>query len=592
MKILATFFLTLLFIKPATATSAEGGARSGAATVTLQSFGATANNPQINSRRAFQQALAALASQGGGTLHIPRGDYYLDFPDIANDLDPNEASTRPVMAQSPLDKSKLIVIPTNVMIEGETDAAGSPVTRIHWKATSFPIFSLINSSHSGIKSISLVFDGTQPHFFTWRTEQYLAAMGINTKADPFYELSAVIYAYGAEGTLFENLTFASGAKHPDNEHTFAFGIVAKGKSPITQPGRDATLRLPMGSQIPSGGLSELASGNTFRSLRFSDFVMGILASGQYSPVFDNISGDNRGSWYRSFDPNHETGTSPTHIGPPGHLIYITGQNTFNLVKSPQFPQGHDEIHSVMRNQNLVIRNIKEGPHTYSNFNSLGTFALKFIEGGVIENVQSHHPSGLIVSMADAHHLTLQNLTWSTDQDICSDPDSARNCHHPAIALIPQAGAGENGFNDYITFKNVKLSSTRWASVIEVTSAHPPGPQNSHIDFEGLTIESTAKFHSGQTAPEGLITLQAVDSTLSNVTYTPILANISPQDKLNTAVVVRSGSSNVKVDVGIHNPVDHPDAYAQVRRTVVDEHQPGKESVGLNNRSVITSHEVK
>src|SRR5271170_7969256 len=47
-----------------------------------------ASRGSSNLRPAIQDALATLRKSGGGTVVIPNGDYHLDFPDIASDIDP------------------------------------------------------------------------------------------------------------------------------------------------------------------------------------------------------------------------------------------------------------------------------------------------------------------------------------------------------------------------------------------------------------------------------------------------------------------------------------------------------------------------
>ncbi len=294
-------------------------------TVELQSFGTKANDPGINSRRAFQTALAALAKTEGGTLHMGAGEYFLDFPDIAEDIDPAVAASHPLLREKALTREKLLIVPPHVQLLGDLDASGNPVTKIHWKAAGLPIFSFANSDGSSLSNVAFVYDGLQPQFFPWSQEQYLAAIGVNARwlGGP-YEISAVIYTIGSEQLRFEKLTF--GSSTDDNEHTFAFGIVSKGKGPIAPPNRAVMAGLPLGGIVPGGGLSGCATGNIYRALKFSNFVMGILASGQCSPVFENISGNKRGSWFRSFNPTRESAV--------GKIVNIALSRSFDL---PDFP---------------------------------------------------------------------------------------------------------------------------------------------------------------------------------------------------------------------------------------------------------------
>src|SRR5581483_7230775 len=108
------------------------------AIVNVTSFGAAVNDLRSNSRLAFQSALRALDARGGGILYVPRGDYLIDFPDISDNVDPRLPENHQEMNVKRLAKEKLILVPSNVIIEGETDRAGNYLTHIHWKATSFP----------------------------------------------------------------------------------------------------------------------------------------------------------------------------------------------------------------------------------------------------------------------------------------------------------------------------------------------------------------------------------------------------------------------------------------------------------------------
>ena len=553
----------LLFIQPALQ----------AATVELTSFGARPNDAAFNSRPAFQSALASLASQGGGTLHIPQGDYYLDFPDIASDLDPKDAANRSAIRQKNLSRSKLIMAPPGVELVGDSGGSGNPATKIHWKASGFPIFSFVNSDRSGIRNVAFIYDGVQPQFFPWSQEDYLDAAGVHARwlGGP-YEISAVIYAIGSEGVRFENLTFASSMAN--NEHTFAFGIVAKGKTPIPIPAGPVVSRLAIGGKIPGGGLSACVAGNVYRNLSFADFVMGILASGQCSPVFENISGDHRGSWFRSFDPSREPGGAIRNIGPPGHLIYLTFQEAEDVVRSAAHPEGEMTASHPTRNTNITLRNISEGKDTFSNFNSSGTLALKDIDGGVIENVSSQHPIGLIQSLIDVHNLTLENLSWSSDRDPCSEPDSKLNCNAPVITFVGGPDASTE-ICDHVTFRNVSFKSPHWAAIFQIASGTTPSHD---ITVDGLTVESSPLLHSGQSGPKGIVTIQAAAIHFTHVSYLPVVPPGPVPSNVNYAVQIQPGSVDTTVDVKIRQ-LPGTAANAAVYRTLVVSHSASDETSG-------------
>jgi hypothetical protein len=519
--------------------------------VELLSFEARANDSTVNSRDAFQRALAVLAQAGHGTLHIPKGQYYVDFPDLASDIDPHVAANGPLIQANSITRAKLILVPPNVRLLGDTDARGNPNSQIRWKTSGFPLFSFANSDHSSIKNVGFIYDGVQPHFFPWSQERYLASIGLPARwlGGP-EEISTVIYTIGSERLQFENLTFTSSSN--TNDHTFAFGIVSKGKSPLPIPSRATIERLPLGSKLPGGGLSSCATGNVYRNLRFSNFVMGILASGQCGPLFENISGNDRGSWFQSVDPTHEpTSGKLIHLATPGHLIYLTFQQVYDVIRSPSRPDGEMAFAYTVRNTNVTLRDISEGPRTFSNFHALGTLALKNIDGGVVDGVTSHHPAGLIEALIDAHHLTLNNLTWTSDRDLCSEPDSKQNCYVHAIGIVSGGLDLSTQINDHLTFSNITLKSPRWASIIEIGSSVHGAPLSHDITVDRLRIECSPNQAIGQPFSKGIITIRAADTHFTNVTYSPIVAPEGATSPLvNYAVVIAVDSVRTTVQLNL------------------------------------------
>jgi hypothetical protein len=518
--------------------------------VNLRSFGAVPNDPGINSRLPFQQALEKLRTFGGGTLSIPAGDYYLDFPDIASDVDPQEPNNRAILRNKNLTTEKLILVPRGVIVQGMLDKAGKPGTRIHWSATGFPLLGFVNSDNSGAKNLSFVFDGVQPQFFPWAQEDFLEAVGYKSRwlGGP-YEISTVIYTIGSNNLRFINLTFQSSRMPADNEHTFAFGIVSNGKNPVPLPDNNFLKTLSFGTRIPGGGLLECVSGNFYRSLRFQEFVMGILATAQCDATFEDIAGNDRGSWFRSFDPTHETGPQIKYIGPPGHLIYLSFQNAYDVERSPDAPAGVMRFHSTVRNTNVTLRNIREGPKTLSNVNSLGTLALKDMEGGLVTDVDSQHPAGLIQSMVDAHNVRLENLRWASDRDICDLAKSLANCGVPVITLEPGPLDSESQFSSGLQFKNITLHGMRRSIFFKVSEEDPQLPLSRNITVDGLTIESPI-FAEKQESPIGVITVRANATHFSSVRYIPIISSDGTSDRLNYPAMIQSRSQATSIEIVI------------------------------------------
>ena len=554
------------------------------AEVDLVSFGARPNDPRFNSRASFQQAFAKLASLGGGALLVPAGDYYLDFPDIASDVDPHEPGSKALLQMKNLKKEKLILVPEGVIVKGAAlDSAGNPTTRIHWNATGFPLLTFVSSDNSGAENLAFVFDGVQPQFFPWAQEDLFEAVGYKSRwlGGP-YEISAVIYTIGSSNLHFTNLTFQSGKTPADNEHTFAFGIVLKGKSPVPQPESGVFNALPIGTKVPGGGLSECVSANTLQSLRFQDFVMGILASGQCKAVFENIEGNNRGSWYRSMDPLHESGPQIAHIGPPGHLIYITTQDAYDVLRSQDAPAGLMVFHSTTRNKNLTIRNVKEGPDTLSIVNSLGTLALKNMDGGLVTDVVSRHPIGLIQTMIDAHDVQLENLSWSSDVDTCSDKHTQTRCGTPVIGLEPGPEKSGTQFSSGLKFKNITLEASHRQISFKISQENGQGPLSQGILVDGLTIICYPIPVPNQGSPPGIITVRAIGAHFTNARYLPQITGNAPAGRQSYAAIIENRSSDSTVDVAIKKALslqgDKEDAY----KCVIDGQGNQSQDPKMNN----------
>lgn len=530
--------------------SQPDSARAAQAVVSLASFGARPNEPGLNSRGAFQQALAMLAAEGGGTLLIPTGDYYLDFPDIASDIDPRDTKNTSLLQGKRLSRDKLIVIPPQVIIRGELDRNGRLNTRIHWASTGFPLFSFVDSDRSGLINLEFVFNGLQPQFFPWSQEDLLQALGYRARwlGGP-EEISTVIYEIGSGSLRFENLSFHSGKVPPDNEHTFAFGIVMKGKGAVSQPDSNTIRALSSGARVPGGGLYDCVSNNVLRSVHFRDFIMGILATGQCNATMEEIEGDRRGSWYRSFDPTHETGSGLKNIGPPGHLIYLSFQYAYDVVRSPNTPNGEQEVHSTTRNKDITIRNIREGPETLSNVNSLGTLALKNIEGGIVSDISSQHPAGLVQSMVDAHNVRLEDITWSSDRNICEETPPLPSCRIPVITLEPGSNP-DTAISSGLQFKNIRLQGPRRAVLFKISQESGQGELSRNITVDGLTIECDPTFTSIQGGPVGAITLRSLETRLSNVHYIAQVRGAGPIGRQNYPVVIQSRSHNVSVQLTV------------------------------------------
>jgi hypothetical protein len=470
----------------------------------IKDFDSGCGQPQHNCRSAFQKAFEAAAKANGGTLRLPEGTFFVDFPEVSND----------VKAGKPLQPGSLISVPPHVMVEGHVDTNGNPDTIIEWKITSIPVFLFASASYSGMNNLHLRFTGTLPANFPYGDIAVLRALRY-TPTFPHqgqmsggnYEMSTFALIFDSEHCDFENLVFDS-ATH-DNQHAFGIGFNVKGKGVVVAGG--------------AGGISAPADGNRFSGIKLFDFVMGFLIGAQENLEVDNVLGDRRGS---------------TLNIAPGHVIYFTPSDRFS-------PEGKA---TLIMSRNVRVTNVSEGPHTISNVHSLGTLAIKDIDGGTFEHISSQHPVGLIQTFVAVKNLVFNDLNWSTDAAICDEPADA--CGTPVINSLV-SGPGEPPIEN-IRFTNIKLISKHDPISINVTG--------NMIAMDGITIETPPIFKKtpSQSAPGSIFGVKEASSvTIANFTYIPVLVSIDPGAKYNQPFACWGACTNVKVDVTVKWPKGVP-----------------------------------
>lgn len=517
----------------------------------LASFGAQPNQPSRNSRDAFQKAFSQLGRSGGGTLQLPAGDFYIDYPEIARDLDPKDQSNAVRIKSARPSPDKLLIVPAGVVIRGAGAASSHPATRIHWKINSVPLFSF-SADGAGIDNVEFVYDGLQPHFFPFQQEHFLQAVGINARwlGGP-YELSAAIYVIGASHLRFSNLSFRSSTV--DNQHTFAFGIIMKGQGVIPEPDPAMVRQMQAGSRMAGGGLAGCVNDNRVENVHFEDFVMGILASGQCNLVLSHISANHRGSWYQSFDPSHESGGEIKNIPGPGHVIYMTFQNAYDIEAEDDSTAATQKMYrGTTRNTNVVIEHISEGPDTLSNYNSLGTLALKNMQGGTVRDVVSKHPAGAIQSIVDVHGLEIQDVHWSSARDICQEIGPRGVCGVPVITFEPgPEHAADLAISSDVTLNNISLSNPAAPCVFKISQEEPNGLLDRNIRVDHLTQTcSPYRGSGGRTYPDAMILLRSISTVVTNASYAPVAG--SGSGGVAQAVHIQGRSSDVQVTVGVQH----------------------------------------
>jgi hypothetical protein len=467
--------LAWIFLAATTSAFSKAPEPPSAPTFTLASFDASCGQPGKNCRPAFQEAFRAIAAAGGGTLQLPAGTFVLDFPEIVSN-----ARNAP-----PLSAASLLVVPPRTIVRGHTAADGTSDTVIEWSVTSIPLFVFRASSYSGMKDLHFRFTGVTPANFPYGDISLLRALGFrptfphaNQMSGGNYEMFTVVYLFDSEHCKFNNLTFDSQTN--DDTHVLGFGINAKGKHVVVDGG--------------AGGMTELADDNEFTNLKFYDYVMGLAISGQQNLLVSHITADRRGS---------SLGIAL------GHVIYMTVQ----LLHTPE--GGKVDYYS----KSVEISDILEGSHTHSNIASLGTLAVKYIDGGVIRHVVSHHPAGLIQTLFTVQNVRFKDMTWESDSHLCEE--MLPGCQVSVIystANVPPDPPLTN-----LTFENIRLKSTYEPITVVL--------MGNHISVKDLTIETPPTFQKDQRNAFAALSLKnATDVTISGYRYIPRLATFDPREQ--------------------------------------------------------------
>jgi hypothetical protein len=444
-------------------------------TFTLASFDPNCGQPGKNCRPAFQQAFAAIAAAGGGTLLLPAGTFVLDFPEILS----NTRNAPPLSADS------LLLVPPRTIIRGHAAADGTPDTVVEWSVTSIPLFIFRGASYSGMQDLHFRFTGVTTANFPYGDVSLLRALGFrptfphtNQMSGGNYEMFSVVYLLDSEHCRFNNLTFDS--ETSDDRHVMGYGFNVKGKHIVVAGG--------------AGGLTELAADNEFTNLKLYDYVMGLSISGQQDLRISNITADRRGS----------------AIGIAlGHVIYTTSQLLHN-------PGGSNTDYY---SKNVEISNVFEGPHTHSNVASLGTFAIKYIDGGVLRHVVSHHPAGLIQTLFTVQNMKFEDLTWESDSRICEDP--LPSCQ--VSVIYSTANVAPDPPLSNLIFEKIRLKS-----IYEPITVILMGD---HVIVKDFTIETPPTFQKGQTNSFAALSVKnASDVTVSGYRYIPRLTEFDSREQ--------------------------------------------------------------
>jgi len=243
-------------------------------------------------------------------------------------------------------------------------------------------------------------------------------------------------------------------------------------------------------------------------------------------LIENIDGDWRGS------------SKPVA---PGHLIYFAAANLFDP---------NAKVILTTENKDIIVRNITEGAETEPNSNivSLGTLAVKGVQGGTFEHIVSKHPAGLIQSVYSVQHVTFEDMQWSSNQKVCDELDSAA-CGTPVIYMLDTSNGQPP--NEDITLRNISLKST-----VEPIAVVLDGLR---ITVDKLTIETSPFFSKKQAnaASAALVVRNSDTINVRNYTYIPRLNSVDPKGTYNMPMSCFGSCSNVQSDFLIKWPKGIP-----------------------------------
>ncbi len=471
-------------------------------TFSIKDFDPKCGGAGYNCRTAFQNAFGMFAQAGGGTLIVPAGTFLVDFPELAQNV-----PTAPWYTAA-----SLLAVPPNTTITGTLAANGTFSSTLQWRSTSVPIFVFAKASHSGISNLHLSFTGTMSTYFPYGDMTLLKLLGYdstyphpNEMSGSNGEMFTFAFVFDSDYTTFNNLLFDSA--HHDNFHIFGAAINLKGKGVILTGG---------------GGLTTLANGNQIDNVQIHDFGGGLTIAGQNNVTISNISADRRGS---------------TGIGAPGHLLYAT--DTY---------QANDSGTAIadLESTNVTIENVTEGPDTYSNANAGGTFAIKSINGGLINNITSQHPEGLIQTLYEDQNITFSNMTWKSTYNLCANVPG--NCITPVIYSATSSAQFYPLSN--LTFKNISLTST----VTPVTALLI----GNGITVDGFQITTPPTYLPNQTLRNAVLAVKGTDlASVTNYTYTPLISSYTPNGNYNNPYMAWHASSNAQAQITVSWPSSIP-----------------------------------
>jgi hypothetical protein len=320
-----------------------------------------------------------------------------------------------------------------------------------------PLLLFLNTDGPSIKDIDFVYTGNQINTVKGGAgAAFLSFIGVNDYGTFNNEfLSSVIVSFATDRYRIQNLTLKS--QTSDNLHSMAYFINLHGRS----------------------GISDYCYNGIVENIVMQDYQTGIFLEGQKGLKINNIKSNNRG-----YSPSIS----------PGHVIYTQKAGNSNLTR-------------LMYNENIIIKNITEGPDFHSL--DIGTLSIKYTNNSKISNIFSEYPSGLIQSIESSANLSFDSLYWK-----------GNNTLEPSNPII---NLPNNSVKKSITFKNVILDSgDQVMTAIEYTGIAANQTENV---FENLIIRCGVYSLSKPTSQRFIISSRANGSVFKNITYIP--TNVLP-----------------------------------------------------------------
>ena len=265
-------------------------------------------------------------------------------------------------------------------------------------------------------------------------------------------------------------------------------------------------------------MTQLAESNRITNVQVYDFLNAFLVAGQDNFVIEKITTDRRGSMPKTA---------------PGHVLYTAGTNRWDAA---------GKLLNSLLSKNTTIRNITEGPDTYSNAVAGGTLALKYLDGAQISNVISRHPEGLIQTIYVDQNVTFRDLSWESDYPLCAKVPF--NCSTPAI--FSTASPANLPPTKNLTFENISLvSSASPAAVVLV---------GDNLRVNGLHITTSPNFLPGQRATNAVLGLKNCNgAVIKGYVFTPLLDSYDPAEKYNTPFTGWNSTKNISAEITVKWP---------------------------------------